>query len=66
MAGISNLLRPNKPRPWREIAEEMRCEENPEKMLELAIELNNTMLEDEKQREKERRERNPIPEQPTE
>lgn len=56
---MAKMSPPRMKRPWREIAEEMRYEENPGKMLELAIELNNTMLEDEREREKARMERNP-------
>lgn len=56
---MAEMNAPRMKRPWREIAEEMRYEENPGKMLELAVELNNTMLEDEREREKTRMQRNP-------
>lgn len=58
MAKRPNLFRPQKERTWREIAEELRTEEDQERMLELVKELNDLMVEEERQKVKKRIERN--------
>lgn len=54
-----NPLSSSKQRTWREIVEELRIEEDQERILELATELNDLMVEEERQKVKERIERNP-------
>lgn len=63
MTANSNLFRSQKQRRWREIAEELRTEEDQERILELVTELNDLMVEEERQKAKEPIERNP-PAQP--
>lgn len=59
MTANSNLFRSQKQRRWREIAEELRTEEDQERILELVTELNDLMVEEERQKAKEPTERNP-------
>lgn len=64
MADRPNFLSSKKTRPWRDIAAELRIEEDPEKILTLATELNDAMVEEERLRVQDRMERNPPAEEP--